>query len=88
MKLPALRPVTSLKSDSGKGVSCEFYKVFMNTHFVESLRTAASESVRYQVYILLAEVCLVEEEGYKNYLRITPECFDKLFVLMKGDVTK
>ena len=65
-----------------------FTKFFSNTYFVESLQTAASESVRYQVYILLTEVHLVEEEGYKNYLRITTEWFDKPFVLMKGDVTK
>ena len=36
--------------------------------------------------IFLFEVCLEEEEEYKNYLRITPECFDELFVLAK-DIT-
>ena len=40
------------------------------------------------MYIFLSEVCLQEEEEYNNYLRITPECFDELFVLVKGDITK
>ena len=38
------------------------------------------------MYILHAEVHLEEEEEYKNYLRITPECFDELFVLMKDKI--
>ena len=37
--------------------------------------------------IFLFEVCLEEEEEYKNYLRITPKCFDELFVLAKDDIT-
>ena len=39
------------------------------------------------MYILLSEVYLGEGE-YKNYLRIIPECFDELFVLVKNDITK
>ena len=40
------------------------------------------------MYILLSEVHLEEEEEYKHYLRMTPECFEELFVLMKDDITK
>ena len=40
------------------------------------------------MYIFLSEDRLEEEEEYQNYLRITPECFDKLFALVNGDVTK
>ena len=40
------------------------------------------------MYIFLSEVCLDEEEEYENYLRITPECFDELLVLVKDSVTK
>ena len=29
-----------------------------------------------------------EEEVYKIYLKITPECFNELFVLVKDDITK
>ena len=29
-----------------------------------------------------------EEEEYKIYLKITPECFNELFVLVKDDITK
>ena len=64
--------------------SSEFYEVFDTTYFVEYLQTAASELVSYQAHILLSEVRLEEEEYirvYKNYLRMTPEFFDKLFVL-------
>ena len=39
------------------------------------------------MYVLLSEVSLEEEEEYKNYLRINPKCFDKLFVLVK-DITR
>ena len=39
------------------------------------------------MYIILSDVCLEEEEEFQNYLRITPECFDKLFVLVR-DITK
>ena len=38
------------------------------------------------MYILHAEVHLEQEEEYKNYMRITPECFDELFVLMKDKI--
>ena len=41
------------------------------------------------MYIFLSEVRLEEKEGYKSYLRITPECFDELFYKigynMKGE---
>ena len=37
--------------------------------------------------IFLFEVCLEEGEEYENYLRITPKCFDELFVLAKDDIT-
>ena len=40
------------------------------------------------MYILLPGVHLEEKEEYENYLRITPECFDKLFVLVKDNITK
>ena len=68
-----------------KVFSSEFYEVFDTTYFVEYLQTAASELVSYQAHILLSEVRLEEEEYirvYKNYLRMTPEFFDKLFVLL------
>ena len=50
----------------------------------------ASESVRYWVHTFLVEVRLEEEEEEEcqNYLKITPECFDKLFILMNDDITK
>ena len=65
--------------------SSEFYEVFDTTYFVEYLQAAASELVSHQAHILLSEVRLEEEEYirvYKNYLRMTPEFFDKLFVLL------
>ena len=68
-----------------KVFSSEFYEVFDTTYFVEYLQTAASELVSYQAHILLSEVRLEEEDYirvYKNYLRMTPEFFDKLFVLL------
>ena len=68
-----------------KVFSSEFYEVFDTTYFVEYLQTAASELVSYQAHILLSEVRLEEEEYirvYKNYLRMTPEFFNKLFVLL------
>ena len=41
------------------------------------------------MYIDLSEVRLEEEEEeYKNYLRVTPECFDELFLLAKDNITK
>ena len=39
-------------------------------------------------YIYLSEVCLEEKEEHKNYLRIPPECFNELYVLVKDDITK
>ena len=71
-----------------KAFSCEFCEVFKNTYFVEYLQMAGSELVRYYVHIFLFEVHLEEEEEYKNYLRITPVCFDKLFVLVKDNIAK
>ena len=67
---------------------CEFCEVFKNTYIVEYLQPAASESGRYEVYILLSEVHLEEEEEYGNYLGITPKCFDLPFVYVKIDITK
>ena len=40
------------------------------------------------MYILLSEVHLEEEEEYKNYLRITSECFDELFVIGRDNNIK
>ena len=40
------------------------------------------------MFILFSEVRLGEEEEYQNYLKITPEGFDKLFELVKYDITK
>ena len=80
MMIQFLRPATLFCN--------EFCEVFKNTYFVEYLRTAASESVRYKVYILLSEACLAEEGEYKNYLRIIPECFNQLFVILKDNITK
>ena len=40
------------------------------------------------MYIFLSELHVEEEQEYKNYLRITPECFDGLFVLMRGSIIK
>ena len=37
---------------------------------------------------LLSKLHLEEEEDYKNYLRITPECLEELFELIKGVITK
>ena len=54
----------------------------------QTLQTVTPESVRYQVYIFPSEVRLQEKEDYQNYSRITPECFDKIFVLLKDDVTQ
>ena len=59
--------------------SCEFCEVFRNIHFVEYLRTAVSELVRYKVYIFHSEVCLEEKVGYKSYLRIRPDHVNELF---------
>ena len=44
------------------------------------------------MYIFLSEVRFEEEEEeeeekYKNYLRMTPECFEELFALLNDDVT-
>ena len=64
--------------------SCEFWEFFKNNYFVEYLPAAAFESVRYQVYILFLE----QGEEYKNYLKMICECFSKLFVLVKDDITK
>ena len=41
-----------------------------------------------QIYILLSEVRLEEEEEYKSYLRIIPEYFDELFEILKDGITK
>ena len=40
------------------------------------------------MYILLSEVHLEEEEEYKNYLRITSECFDELFLIGRDNNIK
>ena len=45
-----------------KIISSEFCEVLENIY----LRTAASESVRYEVYILLSECRLEEEKEYKT----------------------
>ena len=58
MKFQVLTSATLLKSDS---MLLEFCKVLKNTY----LKTAASESVRHQVYILLSECHLEEEKEYK-----------------------
>ena len=34
------------------------------------------------MYIFLSGNSLGDEEGYKDYLKITPGCFNKLFVLV------
>ena len=34
--------------------------------------------------IFLSEVRLEQEKEYANYLRMTPECFDKLFVFRRA----
>ena len=39
------------------------------------------------LHFLLYEVFLEEEEEYKNYFRIAPETFNKLFVLVKDNIT-
>ena len=62
--------------------SHEICKVLKNTY----LRTAAAESVKYQVYILLSEWCFEEEKEYK--IEDNPECFDKLLVLVNDNITK
>ena len=71
-----------------KAFSCEFCEVSKNIYFAEYLRMAAFELVRCYVYIFHFEVWVEEEEDDKNYLSITPEFFDKLFVLAKEDITK
>ena len=47
MKFQALTLSTLLKSDPSKVFFCEFCKVFKKIYFVEYMRTAASELVRY-----------------------------------------
>ena len=37
---------------------------------------------------MLSEVHLEEEEEYKNYLRITSECFDELFIIGRDNNIK
>ena len=64
--------------------TCE---VFENTYFVEYLEIAF-ESVRYLVHIFISKVHSEEKEEYENYLRITTECFDELFVLVKNNFTR
>ena len=86
MRFQSLRP-TVLTVTPAKVFSCKFWKVFKTTYVLEILRTVASESVMYWVVISLSEVGL-EKGEYKNYLRIALECFGKLFVLVKDDVTK
>ena len=61
-KFQALRHATLLKSDPSKGVFTWICEVFENTY----LRTDDSESVRYEVYILLSESLLEEEKEYKT----------------------
>ena len=58
-KFQALRHA---KVTPAKVFSHEFCEVFKNTY----LRTDASESVRYEVYILLSESLLEEEKEYKT----------------------
>ena len=62
MKFQALRSGTLLKYDSNTVFLCKFDKIFQNTYFVEYLQTAAFESVRCLVEILLSKVRLEEEE--------------------------
>ena len=69
-------------------LSCEFCEIFKNNYFVEYPQTVASESVRYWVYFALSEVRLEEDQDCKNYLRITPEYLDELFVRIKDDIAK
>ena len=67
------------------------FAVFKSTYFTDCLRTvssAASELVRYYMYICLSDLCLEEEKEYENYLRINHKCFDKLFVHLKDDIAK
>ena len=54
MKFKALRSATLLKMTLAK----MFWEVLKNTY----LRTVATESVKYKVYILLSECCLEEEK--------------------------
>ena len=37
------------------------------------------------VYVFLSQVSLQEDE-YENYLRIAPECLDKLFLFSKDNI--
>ena len=48
MKFQGLRPKLYEKMTLAKVLSCEFCEVFQNTYFVEYLRTAAPELVRYK----------------------------------------
>ena len=60
--------------------SSEFCEVLKNTY----LRTAAPESGRYQVYILLSECRLEEKKDNKSEDKRT-ECFGELFVLVNDN---
>ena len=40
------------------------------------------------MYFALSEVRLEEDQECKNYLRITPEYLDELFVRIKDDIAK
>ena len=59
-------------------IFCEIWEVSKSIYFAGYLQTDASESVGCWVNTLLFELRLEEEEENKNYLCITPECFDEL----------
>ena len=71
---------TLLKSGA---IFCKIWEVSKSIYFAEYLQTDASESVGCWVNTLLLELRLEEEEENKNYLCITPECFDELLNLRK-----
>ena len=77
MKFQALRPATLLKGDSSKGVFMWIlrgYRISANSCFWITLVLGA--------YSPLWSPFRRGGRVYKNYLRMAPEFFDELFVLL------
>ena len=67
--------------------NCNFIKKWLQktcfyVNFAKFLRTPIVQN------ICSLWIRLEEEEEYKNYLRITPEYFNELFVLVKDTIIK
>ena len=82
MKFQALRSVTLLKSDSSKDFFMCILRSFKKTPIWEQL-LLNQLGVRCIFFFLNA----AEKRRKSIKVRITPECFDELFVLMNDDIT-